>query len=117
MSSIIDTGFDLDADIGVSDLRSEVRLEEALRTHQTLRLRKRNDLLAVLVSPSRWRELIRLLREQQQMILKLNEALEQYEDEAVRAILAERTSTARLVPLSDESWADVVKRFNELTRE
>lgn len=117
MGTPVDTRFDLDADIGVSEIRSEERLEQALRKHPALRLCRRSDVLAVLVSPSRWREITDVLAQQQRVIDELREALEQHENDAVDEIIAERAAAAQLHPLTDESWAEIVKRFGKLTSE
>jgi hypothetical protein len=54
MSSLA-TQIDVDAEITVSELRSEDTFDRRLRDHAALRLRRRNDLLGVIVSTERWK--------------------------------------------------------------
>lgn len=100
--------FDLDADIAMSELRSEETLSARLDEHPALRLHRRNDVLAVLVTPARWREI-------QQVIRELEEQVEQYESAAVHAILAQRAADAHFVPADEQAWNEVTKRFHTQT--
>lgn len=103
-SHISPASFDLDADIAVSDLGSEETLTERLREHAALRLRRENDVIAVLVSSERWREI-------QETICDLEQQINQYEDAAVRTIINERNSTANFAPVTDRTWTEVTKRI------
>jgi hypothetical protein len=108
MPSTVLAGFDLDAEIGMSELRSEETLTERLHEHPALRLRRRNDMLAVLVTPERWKEILQTIRD-------LEDAVERYEHAAVQNLIAERAATARFVPPSESAWDEVTQRFNDLT--
>jgi hypothetical protein len=99
-------GFDLDADIGMSELRSEATLTERLREHPALRLRRRNDILAVLVTPERWEEMLQTIRD-------LEDVIDRYEQDAVQGIIAERASEAHFVPVTKPTWNEVTRRFNK----
>jgi hypothetical protein len=105
--STVLAGFDLDAEIGMSELRSEDTLTARLHEHPALRLRRRNDMLAVLVTPERWREI-------QQTIRDLEDEIEHYEQAAVHALIAERASGANFVPATESTWHEVTQRFNDL---
>jgi hypothetical protein len=106
--STVLAGFDLDAEIGMSELRSEETLTERLHEHPALRLRRRNDMLAVLVTPERWREMLQTIRD-------LEDAIDRYEQAAVHGIISERASTAHFVPATKSTWNEVTRRFNDLT--
>jgi len=106
--STVLAGFDLDAEIGMSELRSEETLTERLHEHPALRLRRRNDMLAVLVTPERWKEILETNRE-------LEDTVDRYEQAAVRDIIAERVSDAHFVPVTASVWNDITGRFNDLT--
>lgn len=106
--STVLAGFDLDAEIGMSELRSEETLAERLHAHPALRLRRRNDMLAVLVTPERWREMLQTIRD-------LEDAIDRYEHAAVQGIIAERASKAHFVSADKSTWNEVTKRFNDLT--
>ncbi len=51
--------FPLEAEIALTELRSEATLTERLRVHHRLRVRRRNDLIGVLIDADSWRELVR----------------------------------------------------------
>jgi hypothetical protein len=104
--STVLAGFDLDADIGMSELRSEATLTERLHEHPALRLRRRNDILAVLVTPERWREMLQTIRD-------LEDLIDGYEQDAVRGIISERASEAQFVPATTSTWNEVTRRFNK----
>jgi hypothetical protein len=106
--STVLAGFDLNAEIGMSELRNEETLTERLHEHPALRLRRRNDMLAVLVTPERWREILQTIRD-------LEDAIDRYEQAAVHGIIAERASKAHFVPADKSTWNEVTRRFNDLT--
>jgi hypothetical protein len=101
-------GFDLDAEIGMSELRNEETLTERLHEHPALRLRRRNDLLAVLVTPERWGDILQTIRD-------LEDAVDCYEQAAVQDVIAERAVKARFVPATETTWNEVARRFTDLT--
>ncbi len=104
------TQIDLDAEISVSELRSEELFDRRLQAHSALRLRRRNDLLGVIVSTERWKSI-------EETIRHLSAALEQLEDAATSSLSERRVSEAKYAPVTDESWTDVEKRYTELTRD
>ena len=103
------TQIDVDAEISVSELRSEEIFDRRLHAHSALRLRRRNDLLGVIVSTERWKSI-------EETIRHLSAALEKLEDAATLSLIEQRVSTAKYAPLTDESWTDVENRYSELTR-
>ena len=101
-------GFDLDAEIGMSELRNEETLTERLHEHPALRLRRRNEMLAVLVTPERWRKILQTIRD-------LEDAVDRYEQAVVQGVIAERAAKAHFVPATEATWNEVTRRFNDLT--
>jgi PHD/YefM family antitoxin component YafN of YafNO toxin-antitoxin module len=98
-----------DAEITVSELRSEETLDQRLHDHSCLRLRRRKELLGVLVSAERWRAIEEAFR-------SMSEALERLEDAATLRLIEQRVARATYVPVTDDVWADVENRYQELTR-
>lgn len=93
-------GFGLDADISVSELRQEELLDERLHTHNRLRLRRRNDVLGVIVTVETWRDLAAYVRE-------LESQIEHHEDLALHALIEQRSAGARFVQATDEVVAEI----------
>jgi PHD/YefM family antitoxin component YafN of YafNO toxin-antitoxin module len=104
------TQIDVDAEISVSELRSEEVFDRRLRAHSALRLRRRNDLLGVIVSTERWKSI-------EETIRRMSEALENLEDAATLSLIERRASTAKYAPLPDDSWTQVENRYRDLTRD
>jgi len=102
--------FHLDADITVSELRQEDVLDERLRAFHRLRVRRRNDILGVLVEADAWREISAYVRD-------LEQQLEQHEGEAVRQLLAIRLSGAEFIAATPEAIADIDREFRKLVGE
>jgi PHD/YefM family antitoxin component YafN of YafNO toxin-antitoxin module len=94
------TQIDVDAEITVSELRSEETFDRRLQAHSALRLRRRNDLLGVIVSTERWKSI-------EETIRNLNVALEKLEDAATLTLIEQRVATATYAPVTDEGWADI----------
>jgi hypothetical protein len=102
--------FKLDADITVSELRQEEILEERLRSFRRLRVRRRNDVFAILVGADEWRTLAAYVRD-------LEAQLERHEGEAVRQILAERLRDAEFVAATPDVIADIDREYRKLIGE
>jgi hypothetical protein len=102
-------GFDLDADISVSELRQEDVLGERLGAHRRLRLRRRNDILGVVVSADEWRAHTDYVRD-------LEARVERHEDDAVRALISERAPHAQFVPATPEVIDDIERRYEALAK-
>jgi delta 1-pyrroline-5-carboxylate dehydrogenase len=100
-------GFALDADITLSELRHEDVLDARLHAHHRLRLRRRNELLGVVVDAEAWREIERYVRE-------LEEQIERYEDAAVRALIGARSANAEFVEPSAEDVSEIDREFRAL---
>jgi hypothetical protein len=83
-------GFELDADISISELRRDDVLDQRLRDFRQLRLRRRNDTLGVVVAADYWRFLAAYVRD-------LEAQVERYEDAAAGAIVAQRAPHAEFV--------------------
>jgi PHD/YefM family antitoxin component YafN of YafNO toxin-antitoxin module len=93
----------------VSELRSEDTFDRRLRDHAALRLRRRNDLLGVIVSTERWKTI-------EETIRSLTAALEKLEDAATVTLIEQRVASARYAPVTDAVWSEVEHRYKELTR-
>jgi hypothetical protein len=102
--------FHLDADITVSELRQEDVLDERLRSHHRLRVRRRNDVLGVLVAADEWRTISAYVR-------GLEAALERHEGDVVRQILAERSSDAEFVAATPDVIAEIDREFRKVVGE
>jgi PHD/YefM family antitoxin component YafN of YafNO toxin-antitoxin module len=83
--------FDLDANLRLSELRQEGRIEESLQVHQRVRVQRRGDLVGVLVSPEAWRAIVAELEELQRTVARYVEEAERAEDAAARALIEART--------------------------
>jgi PHD/YefM family antitoxin component YafN of YafNO toxin-antitoxin module len=103
------TQIDVDAEITVSELRSEATFDQRLQAHSALRLRRRNDLLGVIVSTERWKSI-------EETIRNLNAALDKLEDAAMLTLIEQRVAAATYAPVTDEVWADIEHRHDERTR-
>ena len=101
-------GFKLDADITVSELRKEDLLDERLHAHHRLRLRRRNDVLGVVVEAGAWRELAAYVSE-------LEAQIERHEDQAVRELIARRAPDAEFVQGTPEIVSDIERQYRRLT--
>jgi hypothetical protein len=98
--------FPLDAEISLSEVRSEQTLTDRLRAHHRLRLRRRNELVGVLLDRDAWTALVRYVD-------RLEAEAELREDEAARLLIAEREPRAAFEPGSSERAAEI---FDEADR-
>jgi hypothetical protein len=80
--------FPLEAEIALTELRSEATLTKRLRTHHRLRVRRRNELIGVLIDAEAWHHLVRYVG-------RLEAELERVENSEVRAIIEARLPGAR----------------------
>ena len=103
-------GFDLDADISVSELREEQLLDERLHAHRRLRLRRRNDVLGVIVAADEWRAHAEYVRE-------LEAQIERHEEQAVRALVTERAARAKFVPATSKVVKEIDREYEALADE
>ncbi|HTU71522.1 MAG TPA: hypothetical protein VMF11_14565 [Candidatus Baltobacteraceae bacterium] len=101
-------GFDLDADITLSELREEDTLRKRLEAHHRLRVRRRSDVIGVLVDAHAWRAIESHLRELEQVI-------ERYEEQAAHTIVADRAPNANFVPVTPVVIDDIERQYNDLT--
>ncbi len=97
--------FGLEAEITLSEFRSEAAVTSRLLQFHRLRVRRRADLVGVLLDSDAWQELVRLVDGLQAENARL-------EDEAARAILAGRLPGAVFEPGSPER-ADAIDREYE----
>ena len=81
--------FDLDAIVGVSELRNEATVAESLHAHARLCVQRRGEPVGVLVAPEAWRELAAYVENLERVIDILDE---RFEEVAVRAIITQRAN-------------------------
>jgi hypothetical protein len=97
-------GFALDADITLSELREENTLRDRLLEYHRLRLRRRSDVIGVVVDAEEWRAL-------EEHVRSLERRLERYEDQAVRAIISERAPRAAFVQATPDVIEDIERKY------
>jgi hypothetical protein len=100
-------GFKLDADITVSELRQEDVLDERLHAHHRLRLRRRNDVLGVVVEADAWRAIAAYVSE-------LEAQIERLEDSAVRELISRRAPDAQFVQTTPDVVSNIDSEFKRL---
>ena len=98
--------FSLDAEITVSELRREDVVAARLRAHHRLRLRRKNDLLGVLVDAGEWRHIVEYVRDLEHLIAR-------YEDESLRNLVTQRAANANFEPATPEAIADIERLYEE----
>ena len=84
-------------------MRSET-FDQRLHDHAALRLRRRDDLLGVIVSTERWKSI-------EETIRTLTAAVEKLEEAAVLSLIEQRVAS-----VTDDAWTAVESRYDELTR-
>ena len=102
--------FPLEAEISLSDFRSEETLTSRLETYHRLRVRRRSDYVGVFLDVAEWQDLV-------QYVARLETELERREDEAARAIVAARAPGATFEPGSAERTADIDRDYERLVVE
>ena len=102
--------FAAEAEISVTDFRSEKKLTESLRTYHRFRVRRRNDLLGVFLDREEWGRLVR-------HVARLEAEAERREDEAVCQIIAARAPGASFEPGSQERVAEIEREYQRLVEE
>lgn len=102
--------FPLEAEISLSDFRSEETLTSRLGTYHRLRVRRRSDYVGVFLDVAEWQDLV-------QHVARLEAQLERHEDEAARAIVATRAPGATFEPGSTERTADIDREYERLVAE
>ena len=99
--------FHLDADITVSELRQEDVLDQRLRAFHRLRVRRRNDVLGVLVEAESWRAIAAYVHD-------LERQLERHEDEAARRVISQRLDDAHFVSATPDVIAEIDREYRKL---
>ncbi len=102
--------FPLEAEISLTDFRSEETVTSRLKAYHRLRVRRRSDLVGVFLDIAEWQHLVRY-------VARLEDEAEQREDEAVRAIVAARASDAVFEPGSPERVAAIDREYERLVAE
>jgi PHD/YefM family antitoxin component YafN of YafNO toxin-antitoxin module len=109
--------FDFDADVSVQDFRDAGAINTALQVHRHVRVRRRNDLVGVLVAQDEWHSLEGAFRELQARVDELLSRIEELDEEreiaAVRAIVEDRAETANFEIVTPELAREIDE---ELTR-
>jgi hypothetical protein len=102
--------FPLEAEISLTDFRSEEKVTSRLQAHHRLRVRRRSELMGVLLDIDEWQHLVR-------HVARLEAEAEQREDEAAHAIIAARAPGADFEPGSPERAADIEREYERLVAE
>lgn len=99
----------LDAEISVTELRREELVTERLERHHAVRVRRRGEVIGVLLDANLWSQL-------EARFERLEAELEAYEDQAVLALIASRAD-AEYVVASDDVVADVFEQYQSLVED
>jgi hypothetical protein len=102
--------FSLEAEISLSEFRSEATVTSRLLQFHRLRVRRRADLVGVFLDSGAWQELVALVD-------RLHAEVARLEDEAARAILAERFPDAVFEPGSPERVTAIEREYGRLLAE
>ncbi len=102
--------FPLEAEISLSDFRSEETLSSRLETFHRLRVRRRNDFVGVFLDVAEWQFLVRY-------VARLESEVERHEAGAVRAIVAERVPGVAFEPGSPARVAAIDREYERLVAE
>lgn len=102
--------FPLDAEIALTELRSEATLTERLRLHHRLRVRRRNDLVGVLIDAEAWHDIVRYVE-------RLEAAVDRAEDAEVRAMIQARLPDAVFESGSPELVEEIEHEYQRIITE
>lgn len=102
--------FPLEAEISLSDFRSEETLTSRLQTFHRLRVRRRNDFVGVFLDVGEWQSLVGY-------VAHLEAELELREDEAARAIVAQRIPGATFEPGTPGRASGIDREYQRLVAE
>jgi hypothetical protein len=102
--------FRLEAEITLSEFRSEATVTSRLLQYHRLRVRRRADLVGVFLDSAAWDELV-------QLVDGLRAENARLEDEAARAILAERRPAAVFEPGSPKRADAIDAEYERLVAE
>lgn len=100
----------LEAEITVSQLREEDTLGRTLERYHRVRLRRYSDVVGVVVDTDEWRRLTSLIE-------TLEQRIEEFEEGALRALVAARAQQARFEAGSPERVAAIFDEVEAETRE
>jgi hypothetical protein len=99
--------FPLEAEIALSEMRSEETLTRRLQAFHRLRVRRRGDVVGVLLDVDAWQQLVG-------HVARLEAEVEAREDEVAHMIVEQRAPGATFVALSDEQIAEIEAEFDRL---
>jgi hypothetical protein len=102
--------FPLEAEISLTEFRSEETVTGRLRAYHRLRVRRRSDLVGVFLDVDEWHRLV-------QYVGQLEAESERREDDAARAIVAARAPDAISEPGSANRVAEIDREFERLVAE
>ena len=100
--------FPLDAEISLSEVRSEQTLTERLHAFHRLRIRRRSDLIGVLLDRNAWNELVTYVH-------RLEAEADRHEDDAARRLITKRMPHAEFEPGSTERAIDIFTEAGQST--
>ncbi len=102
--------FPLEAEISLTEFRSETTVTGRLRAYHRLRVRRRGDLVGVFLDVDEWQRLV-------QYVGQLEAESERREDDAARAIVAARAPDAVFEPGSANQVEEIDREFERLVAE
>jgi hypothetical protein len=97
---------DLAAEISITELRDQDLLSERLERHHAVRVRRRGEIIGVLLDSNLWTGLL-------ERVDRLQAVNEQYEDAAVLGLIEARAG-AEFSPASDEAIDEVFATYDKL---
>jgi PHD/YefM family antitoxin component YafN of YafNO toxin-antitoxin module len=99
--------FPLEAEISLSELRSESTLTSRLRSHHRLRIRRRNEVVGVLLDLAEWRRLV-------ETVAMLEREADQREDETVASLINARLPHAIFEAGSQQAADEIDREYERL---
>jgi PHD/YefM family antitoxin component YafN of YafNO toxin-antitoxin module len=99
--------FPLEAEISLTELRSESTLTSRLRSHHRLRIRRRNEVVGVLLDLAEWRRLV-------ETVAALESEADRREEAAVASLIAARLPHAVFEAGSPEAADEIDREYERL---
>jgi len=101
--------FPLEAEISLTEFRSQDTVTSRLRSHHRLRVRRRGDLIGVFLDVREWRQLV-------EYVSALEREADRREDEAALAVIHEREPGARFEAGSASRTDAIEREYTSLVR-
>jgi hypothetical protein len=102
--------FSLEAEISLTEFRSEHTVTSRLQKHHRLRVRRRSDLIGVFLDAAEWQQIV-------QHVARLENEVERRDDDAARAIIATRTPGAVFEAGSARRADEIEREYERIVEE